>query len=189
MAHRSAIGPKDLQEMEAGRGVQQHQPGSGTLGRNLLSQGNLHQDPVLLSGVETCTCPQSRSRWTGWSASIASRCRRRWGSGTVVITSWTSRTRLAGMPSSCGSMDTVLGRTLCVPPRSRHYGCLMSWRMRSTSGWCRERTEAPAEVFPAADQDIAEGCRLHSLLLELHDDASDVPDVAHQFGPAAPDAP
>ena len=78
MAHRSAIGPQDLQEMEAGRGVRQHQPGSGTLGRNLLSQGNLHQDPVLLSGVETCTCPQSRSSWTGWSASIVSRCLRTW---------------------------------------------------------------------------------------------------------------
>ena len=50
MAHRSAIGPQDLQEMEAGRGVRQHQPGSGTLGRNLLSQGNLHQEPVLASG-------------------------------------------------------------------------------------------------------------------------------------------
>ena len=59
-------------------GVRQHQPGSGTLGRNLLSQGNLHQEPVLASGVETCTCPHTRSRWTGWSTSIARRCLRTW---------------------------------------------------------------------------------------------------------------
>ena len=38
---RSAIGPSGpAQEVEAGRGVRQHQPGSGTLGRHFLSQGH-----------------------------------------------------------------------------------------------------------------------------------------------------